>query len=244
MAEIVLSIVIPVYNEEASIKKVIEEHVKIIQACDDFIKDWEILCLDDASIDNSYAILKKCALNNIRIHILRHEHNQGIAGSFHDLFHAAQGTHVYVTAADDQWPAKNLKILLSSLYNNSYDLVIGVRENRKEIYSVWRRILSFGFNFIPEILYKVKTKDANGIKLGKRELFTLKLQSKSFFAEIERIIEAKKGGAHIGFESIEFLTRCAGKAKGAKWKNIFASLKDMGRYILNSQSCHSRGSLD
>jgi len=231
MSEIVLSIVMPVYNESGTVKKVIEDHLNIVEECRDLLKSWEIICLDDASSDNSYSILKNIEAKNDNVRILQHKYNQGIATSFNDLFHAAKGTHIYVTASDDQWPSENLKKLLKSLIDNSYDLVIGVRENRKEIYSLWRRILSFSFNFIPEVLYGVKIKDANGIKLGKREFFTMRLYSTSFFAEIERIIEAKKRGAHIGFEPIEFLTRSSGKAKGARWNNIFASLKDLGRYI-------------
>jgi len=235
MSSIILSVVIPVYNEELTVEKVINDHLKVLKESEPFLENWEILCLDDASTDGSYRILTRLAQENEKIRVLRHQMNQGICISFDDLFQAAKGTHIYVTASDDQWPAENLKRLLRSTIENAYDLTIGVRENRKDVYGLWRRFLSFTFNFIPQILYNVKTEDANGIKLGRREIFTLKLKSKSFFAEIERIIEATKKGYQIGFAPIEFLSRTKGKAKGAKWSNIFMTLKDLMKYIYQTR---------
>ncbi len=230
-----LSIVIPVYNEEKNINKVVLDHLKTVDECKHLLKDWEIVCLDDASTDKSLEILQQLAKTpNIRI--IRHERNQGIYLSFDDLFKAAKGDYIYVTGGDDQWPSENLTTLLTSLLANHYDLVIGVRENRHEIYSLWRKILSYTFNLIPQLLYKTKTIDANGIKLGRREIFNLPLHSSSFFGEIERIIEAKKRGYAIGFSPIKFLSRTQGKAKGAKWKNIWATLRDLFKYMFIYQS--------
>lgn len=234
-----LSIVIPVYNEEKNIHKVVLDHLKTVNDCKHLLKDWEIVCLDDASTDQSHEILQQLAqANNIRI--IRHERNQGIYQSFDDLFKAAKGDYIYATGGDDQWPSENLTTLLTSLLSNNNDLVIGVRENRNEIYSLWRKILSCTFNLIPQLFYKTKTMDANGIKLGRREIFNLPLHSKSFFGEIERIIEAKKRGYSIGFSPIKFLSRTKGKAKGARWKNIWATLRDLFKYMFIYQSKSKR----
>ena len=47
-----LSVVIPVYNEEENISSVLDEH---IQRLKDF-EQWEIVCLDDASTDGTWAL--------------------------------------------------------------------------------------------------------------------------------------------------------------------------------------------
>ena len=232
MESIFLSVVIPVYDEEAALEKVIRDHIYILQTIHDSLRDWEIVCLDDASTDRSLEILKRLSATETRLKVIRHERNRGIYESFNDLFHSAKGDYIYATASDGQWPAENLVRLLRASLNGNYDLVIGVRKNRREIYSIWRRLLSFLFNWLPMLIFGVRTEDANSIKFGKRELFTIQLLSNSFFAEVERIIEANRNGKNVGFEPIEFLPRGTGKASGAKWRNIWSTLRDLCGYTL------------
>ncbi len=226
-----LSVVMPAFNEQETLEQVILEHVNVLQSMNSQLSDWEIVCLDDASTDQTSHILNRLTNSNSRVRMIRHELNRGIYESFTHLFHEARGSHIYVTAADGQWPTENMRGLLEALKEGNYDLVIGVRQNRAQVYSFWRRVLSYGFNLLPQIFFGVKTMDANGIKLGRRELFTMPLGSKSFFAEIERIVEAKKKGFRVGFAPIQFCPRGGGKATGAKWNNIWATAVDFIKYL-------------
>jgi glycosyltransferase involved in cell wall biosynthesis len=224
----VLSVVLPAYNEQGSIEKVILDHERVLRALGNQLEDWEIVCLDDASQDQTLAILNRLAPGIPKLRVLRHERNQGIFQSFHDLFAAARGTHVYLTAADGQWPAENLSKMLAAL-NNGADLVVGVRPNRKEVYSASRRVISFLFNLLPRLLFGVQTSDAGSIKLGLRQIFTLDLISRSPFVEAERIIQARRHGHRVEFVTIDFLRRFAGKEGGASWRNIRRSILDCFR---------------
>jgi dolichol-phosphate mannosyltransferase len=229
---IFLSIIMPLFNEEASIKAVLAEHVKMVKSISDLLQDWEILCLDDGSTDHTLSILNEMKQEYPKLRIIKNETNQGINFSFMRLHREARGTHIYHTAGDGQWPAKNCEVLLQTLLKENADVVLGVRENLKKIYSPWRRALSAGFNLIPLIFYRLKTTDANGIKLGSRSFFSIEVRSKSFFAEIERLIEAKRLGFKVSSANVEFLTRSGGTAKGARAQNIITSLWDAFRYIL------------
>lgn len=230
MTHMILSILIPAYNEQATIEQVIQDHVSIALSLNRELVDWELVCLDDASTDETFRILERLRASCPKMRVIRHEKNQGINASFLHLFEEARGTHIYYTASDGQWPARNLSLLLRALVEHHMDLVVGVRPNRREIYGLWRRLLSYGFNWIPQVLFGVNTMDANSIKLGVREVFTMNLMSKSFFGEVERIIEAKRRGYRVGFETIEFLSRRSGKAHGAKWSNVFGTMWDCCRY--------------
>jgi glycosyltransferase involved in cell wall biosynthesis len=232
MNDIVLSVVIPVFNEEKAIARVIEDHVKEIRTLEPELKDWEIVCVDDASTDGSLKVMADLAQIHPKIRVLRHEKNQGITASFHHLFNESRGTHIYVTAGDDQWPAGNLTRLFRKMKDASADLVIGVRRNRRDVYTPWRLFLSYVLNAIPKLIYKIDTKDANGIKFGRREIFVMAVVSTSFFAEVERIILAHRRGFKITTAPIEFKTRSTGKAKGAAWRNIWATLRDMIRFMV------------
>jgi glycosyltransferase involved in cell wall biosynthesis len=230
---IILSIVIPVYNEEQSIGRVLEDHIKEIGKIERDLKGWEIVCVNDASTDGSFGIMTRMAQLQPKIRIITHPQNQGIAASFNHLFQESRGTHIYVTAGDDQWPARNLSTLFRKMVETQSDLVIGVRQNRQQVYSPWRRLLSFTFNAIPKYIYKVDTQDANGIKLGRREFFVMPLKSKSFFAEAERIIVAQRQGSKVAWAPIEFKERPSGKARGADFKNILATFTDLIRFMVS-----------
>ena len=226
----VLSVVLPAYNEQGTIEQVILEHYRVLSALGTRLEDWEILCLDDASTDATPAILKKLAASVPKLRVLTHASNQGIFASFRDLFASARGTHIYLTASDGQWPASNLLNMLSALEANA-DLVVGVRPNRAEIYSAGRRVVSFLFNLLPRIFFGVETSDAGSIKLGVRAVFKFDLISRSPFVEAERIILARRRGYHVAFVPIQFLSRTAGKERGASWRNIRQSLVDCFRCV-------------
>jgi len=157
-----LSIVIPVYNEEKSIKAVLDEHVARLKD----VQEWEIVCLDDASTDGTFGILEDYAAGQQRLRLLRHDINQGISPSFARLFEEAKGDFIYLTAGDGQWPAENLTRLLDACQKEQADLVIGVRQGRRQVYGLGRRILSYGFNYLAKVLLQRDVEDLNGIKLG------------------------------------------------------------------------------
>jgi glycosyltransferase involved in cell wall biosynthesis len=230
-SSVVLSVVMPAYNEENSIEKVILEHVEVLNTLQEIVKDWEIVCLDDGSTDRTAEIIEGLTMQIDRLRFIKHSKNKGISESFRDLYNAARGTHIYATASDGQWPAANLAEMLKSATTLRADLVVGVRQNRKEVYGLGRRIVSDTFNFLPRLLFGVKTADAGSVKLGIREIFLFELISRSLFIEAERIVKAQQEGYHVDFVSIDFLSRSKGKATGAKLSNIIASSLDCCRCL-------------
>jgi glycosyltransferase involved in cell wall biosynthesis len=225
-----LSVVMPAYNEQASIRRVVLEHAALLKRLEGMAAEWEIVVVDDASRDDTARILEALRESVPRLRVVRHERNQGIFASFSRCYAEARGTHVYATGSDGQWPAENLAALLGCLLAGA-DLVVGVRGNRREIYSLPRRIVSFGFNLLPAVLFGVAVKDAGSVKLGVREAFACELISRSPFFEAERIVRARRSGLKVGFVPIRFLARAGGKAGGAGWRNIVFSLRDVARCV-------------
>jgi glycosyltransferase involved in cell wall biosynthesis len=226
-----LSVVIPLYNESANMRKVVCEHLDVLSGIKDKISGYELVCLDDGSTDNTWEILQQLQKEHPPLRILRNVPNQGITPSFNRLFREAQGSFIYLTAGDGQWPAENLLTLFKERQKTGADIVVGVRQGRSEVYNAWRKCLSYGFNGLAEIFFKIKTEDANGIKLGRREIFIEPLISKSFSAEVERLYLAKHNGFKIVFAPVTFLKRASGKERGAKLKNVIWTISDMIRYI-------------
>jgi len=222
-----LSVVIPVYNEEKTIRAVLDEHILHLKD----LEQWEIVCLDDASTDGTWGILQGYVAHQQRLRLLRHEENQGISPSFQRLFEEARGDYIYLTAGDGQWPAENLTRLLRSQEETQADLVIGVRQGRRQVYSIGRRILSYGFNYLAKVFLRIDVEDLNGIKLGRKDIFAAPVRSRSYFAEVERLAEAHKKGYRVVSAPVLFLPRLHGKPKGARLGSILLTISDFIRYL-------------
>lgn len=220
-----LSVVMPVYNEQASIRSVVLEHVDVVQKLTP--DNWEIVCVDDGSKDDTPHILADLQRSVPQLRVVRQQ-NQGIFRAFSRAYREARGTHIYATGSDGQWPAANLIAMFPELRAGA-DLVVGVRTNRREVYTLSRRIVSCAFNLLPRILFNVPVEDAGSVKLGVRAVFDFDLISQSVFFEAERIIRAHRTGYRVAFVPIDFLTRSGEKATGASWKNIRASAFDLMR---------------
>jgi hypothetical protein len=109
------------------------------------------------------------------------------------------------------------------------DLVVGVRTNRRQVYTPARRVVSYFFNALSAVIFRVPVRDAGSIKLGARPIFTADLLSRSVFAEAERIVYAQRARYKVVFLPIVFLPRSGGKATGASWRNIRTATWDLLR---------------
>jgi len=220
-----LSVVLPAYNEEAVIEEVVLSHVDALNRLEGSLEGWEIVCVDDASTDRTPALLERLGRAIGELRVVRHPANRGIFESFADGFNAARGTHIYATGADGQWPASNLDRMFPALEAGA-DLVVGVRLNRRQVYSLRRRMVSAAFNLSSRLLFGVDTQDAGSIKLGVREVFRLPLLSRGPFVEAERIIRAGRSGYRVDFVPIDFTARTAVLETRARWSNVAAGARD------------------
>ena len=230
---IVLSVTMPVYNEQAALRDVISEHVNVLESLvtSGRISDWEVVCLDDGSTDRSPQILEDMAAEIPRVRIMRHRRNLGMFQTMTDVARAARGTHVYLTGSDGQWPAENLIRLVDAVRQSGADIAVWARQNRSEVYSLRRRILSYGFNLLPRVLFGVRTVDAGSAKLAIKELYELDLISRSNFFEAERLIVAHRRGYRAVHVQADFEARSGGKETGARLRCILRSLWDCLRCI-------------
>jgi glycosyltransferase involved in cell wall biosynthesis len=218
-----LSIVMPVYNEAAVLADVLTEALETLNRCG---RSHELVLLDDASTDDSFAILQEFQGRHPQtVRVLRNESNLGIIGTCERLYASAKGRFVFVNSSDGQW--KCAEVLPMLALAEHYDIVIGRR--RRKNYGLVRQVISGMFNLLPRLLFGVETYDAGSIKLFRRELLAIPLISRSPFREAERVIRAHRLGYRIGAVDVEHHDRRGGKATGARWQLVVQSLLDLGR---------------
>ena len=118
-----LSIIIPCYNEEPTLKQCVEKVLEI----QDRELSLEIIIVDDASGDNSPAISRNLKEKYAEVRLAAHDVNQGKGAALRTGFKMATGNFIAVQDADLEYNPFDLKKLLIPLINDEADVVIGSR---------------------------------------------------------------------------------------------------------------------
>jgi len=221
-----LSIVIPAYNEAATIEVSVHDALRVGSR---FTGDLEVLVCDDASTDNTLSLLRVLAQQEPRLRVLRRERNRGIEASIRALYAESRGEWVFLNSADGQWPMEALEPMAAAV-DAGADLVIGIRSNKREVYSAYRRLLSRAFQWTVGLL-GAPGGDPGSIKLARRPLLHAAVVSQGVFSEGERVIRAARSGAKIVEVEVPFRRRGAGVATGARGAIVIRALTDFFRVV-------------
>jgi glycosyltransferase involved in cell wall biosynthesis len=219
-----LSIVVPAFNEAASIGPTVEDALSVGPRV---ARDLEVLVCNDGSRDDTGAIVRDIARGDPRVKVLDRPANRGIEASLRALYASARGEWVFLKSADRQWPMTSL-IELALAAEHGADFVIGVRSNKREVYTPYRQLVSWGYERIVRVL-GAPGGDPGSIKLARKELLDAPVTAHGVFAEGERVIRAARAGARVVEVAVEFHKRGAGKATGARRDVVTRALVDAVR---------------
>ena len=114
-----LSVVIPVYNEEATIREIVQQ-VMAVEI------DKEVLIVDDCSTDGTHEVLSELS-NDPNVHVFYHEYNHGKGAALRTGFLEARGEYVVVQDADLEYDPQDYPKLLEPLQAGEADVVYGSR---------------------------------------------------------------------------------------------------------------------
>lgn len=116
-----ITVIIPAYNEEKSI-------AKIIRGIQNLKKGYEILVVDDGSEDNTAQIAQKSGAS-----IIRHPYNVGNGAAVKTGVRNARGDIILLLDADEQHNPKDIPRLLAHI--KEYDMVVGARTRKSKVSS-------------------------------------------------------------------------------------------------------------
>jgi glycosyltransferase involved in cell wall biosynthesis len=219
-----LSIVVPAFNEEASIETTVEDALRVGPRV---ARELEVLVCNDGSRDDTATIAHRVAARDSRVRVLDRVQNRGIEASLRALYASARCEWVFLMSADRQWPMTSL-IELALAAEHGADFVIGVRSNKREVYTPYRQLVSWGYERIVRAL-GAPGGDPGSIKLARKELLDAPVTALGVFAEGERVIRAARSGARVVEVAVEFHKRGAGKATGARRDVVTRALVDAVR---------------
>lgn len=125
-----ISFVVPIYNEEENIPKLVEE---IEAVAPDLSDDYEILLIDDCSSDNSLQILRDLSRTITPLRYLSFARNCGQSAALYAGFQAARGDVIITMDADLQNDPADLRQMIE--HYGEYDMINGWRFNRQDTWS-------------------------------------------------------------------------------------------------------------
>lgn len=156
-----VSIVIPAFNEENAVQKVIAELQDVLRQHG---VSPEIIVVDDGSTD---ATAKMAAAGGARV--LRHRSNRGYGAALKTGIAAASNEYVVITDADGTYPAQYIPQLLEHL--DRADMVVGARTGKNVKIPLVRRPAKLVLNLLANYLTKSRIPDLNsGLRAFRRDI--------------------------------------------------------------------------
>lgn len=174
-----ISIVIPLHNEERSIALLYEE---LQAALEPLGQEWEAVFVDDGSVDGSFAALTRLHDANENVRVVRLRRNFGKAAALAAGFSQACGEIVVTIDADLQDDPAEIPRLLVKL-DEGFDLVSGWKTRRRD--PLRRRVLSRIFNWVTGRMSGLRLHDMNcGLKAYRAEV----VRGMPLYGELHRFI--------------------------------------------------------
>ncbi len=202
-----LSIVVPLFNEESSVRPLVDAVTGALSEQ----RSWELILVDDGSVDATSRIAEAIARSRPRVHLLKLARNYGQTAAMQAGFDHARGAVVVSMDGDLQNDPRDVPRLIDKL-NEGYDLVVGYRKRRQDKL-LTRKVPSVAANLIVRWITGLAIRD-NGcsLKAYRREL----LDRMRLYSDLHRFIPAVAAGmagARIAEVAVRHHPRRYGQSK-------------------------------
>lgn len=208
--EFFVSVVIPVFNEEATVGNIVTRTKKTLEQLG---VSYEILVVDDGSDDRSADIAQE-----LKAHVLKKAH-QGKGFALRSGFRQAKGELVVTLDADGSHQPEEIPLVLRYIREDKADFVVGSRffdseANQTKIPKI-NRTGNKMFNELIGYLTGVQISDSqSGFRAIRSSLIKrMKLGSHGYEVESEMLVKALKMGARVAETPISFVQRTVGSSK-------------------------------
>lgn len=215
-----LSIVIPIYNEEESLENLVGEIFLALEP----LPFWELILVDDGSQDNSWKIIQALSEEKKNIKGLRLQKNYGQTAALQAGFSICTAPYIATCDGDGQNNPFDIINLFSLAQSGKFDLVTGKRKKRRD--SFIKRVISRSANFFRNSVLKDPSTDTGcSLKIFKKEA----LEKVKLFKGMHRFFPALF--AIEGFSVVEIpcdhRPRRKGKSKYSLFSRGFSVINDL-----------------
>ncbi len=195
-----ISVVIPVYNEEEQIGRCLHETHRTMTGLE---ANFEIIVVDDGSYDETLTLARLAAEDFDNVRVVSYPENLGKGYALVEGAKEARGDLILFVDADLEVHPRQLALLYGALIGLEADVVIGSKMHPSSTidYPLKRRILSVGYYVLVRFLFRLPVRDTQtGLKLYKAEVLRRvagRLLVKSFACDLEALANAHRLGYRI-----------------------------------------------
>lgn len=225
-----LSIVIPCYNEKATI----EEVIAAVRAAP--VKETEIIVVDDCSTDGTRDLLKE-KIAPLVSKVVYHEVNQGKGAALRTGFQSATGDVVIIQDADLEYDPQEYPKLLKPIIDGKADVVYGSRfaggESHRVVY-FWHMMGNEFLTFLSNAFTNINLTDMETCyKVFRKEIIDqITVEEDRFGFEPEITAKVAKLRCRIFEVGISYYGRTYDEGKKIGWKDGFRAIYAILKYNL------------
>jgi glycosyltransferase involved in cell wall biosynthesis len=225
-----VSVVMPVYNEAATVHKVVA--VVLDQPC---VK--ELLIVDDCSSDGSWEALQRLANGQNRVKIHRHEVNQGKGAALRTGISKAGASIVLIQDADLEYDPAEYERLIAPILADKADVVFGSRfagAGAHRVLYYWHSVGNKFLTTLSNMLTDLNLTDMETCyKVFRREIIQgVRLEENRFGFEPEVTAKVARLGVRIFEVPVSYYGRTYAEGKKINWKDGFRALWCIIKYNL------------
>ena len=220
-----LSVVLPAHNEEAVICQTV---TNTVSALAHWVQDFEVVVVNDGSVDTTGAVLAVLADTEPRLKIVTHATNQGYGAALVSGFRAASKELTFFMDADGQFDIHNIRPFFSAIEH--YDAVIGYRLDRQDTWT--RKLNAWGWQLLIALFLGVHVQDIDcAFKLYRSDFLQRhQLETRGAMINAEILYKLKRDGSTCTELPVQHLPRLSGKASGAHLKVILRAFAELFLY--------------
>jgi len=225
-----LSIIIPCYNEEATIRGI----VRAVQASP--VKEREVIVVDDCSKDGTREILRS-EIASLVDRVIYHERNMGKGAALRSGFAAATGDVVIVQDADLEYDPQDYPIILEPFLAGKADVVFGSRfmgGRPHRVHFFWHYAGNRFLTLLSNMFTNLNLTDMEtGYKAFRREVIqAITLEENRFGIEPELTAKVARMGLRIYEVGISYYGRSYAEGKKIGWKDGVRAIYCILKYNL------------
>jgi len=217
-----LSIVIPVFNERATLPTLLEKVARVSL-------DKEILIVDDGSTDGTREYLKDMALHpGEGVRVFFHDRNRGKGAALRTGFREVGGDIVIIQDADLEYDPQDYPALLKPILDGRADVVYGSRflGGPHRVLFFWHYVGNKFLTLISNMLTNLNLSDMETCyKVFRSEVIkNLTFTSDGFAIEAEMTVKIARAGYRVYETPISYSGRDYSEGKKITWKDAFPTL--------------------